>query len=368
MLQLFRRPVEKIFSRAGITINGTQPWDISVNDDRFYRRVLLSGSLGLGESYMRQYWTTQDLEGLFSRLVEAGLEQTSKRIPGQFLVGMLDRFFNQQTPVKSRANAEHHYNLGNDLFFKFLGGYKNYSCGYYKIAENLEDAQLAKMHRLCEMLELRQGDRLLDVGGGWGEFANFAATNYGCHVTSINIADEQIKHAREKCRDSNVEIIKSDYRDVSGTYDKIAVVAMFTHVGYKNYRPFMEKMFKLLEPGGKMVMETVGGVESKTRCEPWTNKYIFPGGQIPSMEQIDQSIEGVFRRVGEEEFGDDYVLTLRQWHRNFMEAWPSLSARYSESMRLMFEYFFLSVAGDFRAKGLLHYHIEFAREADYAER
>lgn len=367
LLNLLRWPVEKIFSRSGVTINGTRPWDISVNDNRFYRHVLLHGSLGLGESYMRQYWTTEDLEELISRLVSTGLESRSRNFPSQLLSRLFDRFINHQTQQKSKKNAEHHYNLGNDLFFEFLGDYKNYSCGYFKNTENLEDAQLAKMHRLCELLDLKEGDRLLDVGGGWGEFAKFAATHYRCHVTSINIAEEQISHAREHCRETNVNVVKSDYRDMSGTFNKIAVIAMFTHVGHKNYRQFMQTMCSLLEPGGKMVMETVGGVESKTRCEPWTNKYIFPGGLIPSMEQIDLSIEGLFSREGVEEFGDDYVLTLRQWHKNFVEAWPRLSARYSESMRLMFEYFFLSVAGDFRAKGLLHYHIEFARVADRAK-
>jgi len=360
-LSLFRRPVEKVFSRAGVNINGTQPWDIQVLDKRFYRQVLTKGSLGLGESYMDQYWTTENLEELFYRLVSSGLEQTSRRIPSQFFSRLSNRSFNRQTHTKSKSNAEHHYNLGNDLFFEFLGGYKNYSCGYYKDAETLEDAQLAKMHRLCQVLDLQGGDRLLDVGGGWGEFAKFAASHYDCHVTSINIADEQIKHARNHCAGANVEIVKSDYRDISGRYDKIAVVAMFTHVGHKNYRQFMQTMSGLLEPGGKMVMETVGGIECKTSCEPWTDKYIFPGGLIPTLKQIDQAIDGLFARESVEEFGEDYVLTLRQWHHNFMQAWPKLSAKYSESMRLMFEYFFLSVAGDFRAKDLLHYHIEFSK-------
>ena len=296
---------------------------------------------------------------MFYRLISAGLEQTSRLMPNQILPDVVARAFNQQTQNKSKSNAEHHYNLGNDLFFEFLGKYKNYSCGYYKNAETLDEAQLAKLHRLCELLELQEGDKLLDVGGGWGEFARFAATHYGCHVTSINIAQEQINHAREYCRGTNVDIVKCDYRDMTGSFDKIAVIAMFTHVGHKNYRQFMRTMSRLLNTDGKMVMETVGGTKSKTRCEPWTNKYIFPGGLIPSMEQIDKASNGLFQRVGVEEFGDDYVLTLRQWHSNFMDAWPELSAHYSESMRLMFEYFFLSVAGDFRAKDLLHYHIEF---------
>jgi len=364
-LKILQRPLDSILSRAGVSINGNQPWDITVIDNRFYGHVLANGSLGLGESYMRQYWSTQDLEELFYRLVSSGMEEVGNRIPGRIISRIFSRGLNRQTTHKSKKNAEHHYNLGNSLFFNFLGKYKNYSCGYYKEAETLDEAQLAKLHRLCELLELKKGDRLLDVGGGWGEFAKFAADNYGCHVTSINIAEEQIKHARQYCRDANVDIVKCDYRNMTGSFNKIAVIAMFTHVGHKNYRQFMETMSRILEPGGKMIMETVGGHRSKTRCEPWTDKYIFPGGLIPSLDQIDQSIKGLFLRDSLEEFGDDYVLTLREWHSNFKRAWPKLSEEYSNSMRLMFEYFFLSVAGDFRAKDLLHYHIEFSKVTDH---
>lgn len=331
-------------------------------DERFYRLVFLRGSLGLGESYMQQYWECDDLEGLFSRLVNSGLERRSQQLPMQRMSRLFDRVFNQQSRVKSLRNAEHHYNLGNDLFLRFLGPYRNYSCGYFKEAATLEQAQLAKMRLLCEKLELKATDHLLDVGGGWGEFARFAATEYGCRVTSINIADEQIEFARQHCSGTGVEIVKKDYRDLSGSFDKIAVIAMFTHVGYKNYRSFMETLHGLLAPDGRMIMETVGGLSPKVCCEPWTNKYIFPGGLIPTLGQVDVAIDGLFRRVAVEEFGHYYTRTLRCWHENLMAAWPTISDHYSETMRRMFEYYFLSVAGAFSARGLLHYHIEFIPE------
>ena len=360
-MRLLRSPVASAFARADVSLDGSRPWDIAVHDERFFRQVLMHGSLGLGESYMRQYWSADDLEELFRRLVCCGVETTAQRSPGQYFSRLVSRFANQQSPRRAKHNAEHHYNLGNDLFFEFLGRYKNYSCGYFRQARTLDEAQLAKMQRLCELLQLSERDRLLDVGGGWGEFARFAATRYGCHVTSINIADEQIAHARQYCRGTGVEVVKSDYRDLSGSFNKIAVVAMFTHVGHRNYRRFMQIMHRVLESGGTMVMETVGGLTSKSCCEPWTNRYIFPGGVVPSMAQIDAAVDGLFSRDVVEEFGQDYAVTLRQWHHNFMAAWPKLSHRYSDSMRLMFEYFFLSVAGAFRANGLLHYHIGFSR-------
>jgi len=356
---LGRRIVEWIFGFADVAIDGSRPCDIRVSDERFFARVLYQGSLGLGESYMQGWWTCDDLEELFYRVISAGLERISQALPIHAAGRLIDRFVNQQTRERSLDVAERHYNLGNDLFFSFLGGCKNYSCGYFESSgtRTLEEAQAAKLEKVCRELDLRPGDRVLDVGGGWGEFARYAATRYGCHVTSINISDEQIAYASAYCDGETVEIHKCDYRDISGTYDKIAVVAMLTHVGHRNYRTFMEIMHRCLIPGGVLLIETVGSRVSRTNCEPWTNKYIFPGGMIPSLEQLDHSFAGLFHRVRMSEFGLSYVPTLRAWHRNLLAAWPGLESHYGESVRLMFEYFFLSCAGAFRARDLLHWHI-----------
>ena len=137
-------------------------------------------------------------------------------------------------------------------------------------------AQRQKLKKVAALLDLRPGDRVLDVGGGWGEFARYAATEHGCVVTSINIAEEQIKFAREYCKDTGVEIRRCDYRDITGRFDKIVVMAMLTHVGYKNYRGFMEIMDRCLEPGGLMLVDLfVGGHKSRKNCEPWINRTSF---------------------------------------------------------------------------------------------
>jgi cyclopropane-fatty-acyl-phospholipid synthase len=362
--RLSERIVSWLFSFADVAINGNRPWDIRVRDDRFFATVLLEGSLGLGESYLRSWWACDDLEELFYRLITGGLERVSRALPIQVLGRLSDALVNQQTMQKSLRVAERHYNRGNDLFLSFLGTYKNYSGAYYEsAARTLEDAQLAKMEKICRELDLRPGERLLDVGGGWGEFARYAATRYGCRVTSINIADEQLAYAANYCRDANVEIRKCDYREVTGRYDKIAVIAMLTHVGYKNYRLFMQTMDGCLEPGGTILVESVGGHVSQRNCEPWTDKYIFPGGMIPSLEQLDRSIRGLYRRTRLSEFGLSYVDTLRSWHRNLLDAWPTLQQRYGETTRLMFEYFFLSCAGAFRARDLVYWHIVLSKPA-----
>jgi len=356
-LKLTERLLASIFARADVAIDGQRAWDIRVLDPRFYRTVLLRGSLGLGESYMRQWWTCADLEELFFRLIRGGLENVSRLLPMIALGRALASALNQQTTEKSRRVAERHYNMGNDLFLSFLGGYKNYSSGDFDNVVSLEQAQLQKMERICRGLALTKEDRLLDVGGGWGEFARYAADRYGCQVTSINISDEQIRHATQYCKNSSVEIRKCDYRDVAGRYTKIAVIAMLTHVGRKNYRQFMESMDRCLEPGGLMLIESVGAPLARSNCEPWVNKYIFPGGVIPSLADLDRAVDGMLRRESTIEWGSSYVKTLRAWWRNLDNSWPELRSHYSKETRLMFEYFFLSCAGAFRAEDLLYWHV-----------
>ena len=156
---------------------------------------------------------------------------------------------------------------------------------------------------------------------------------------------------------------KCDYRDTAGRYTKIVVMAMLTHVGCKNYRRFMEIMHRCLEPGGLMLIESVGAAASRSNCEPWTDKYIFPGGMIPSLHQLDHAAAGLFVRERHSEFGLSYVHTLRAWQDNLTGAWPKLSERYSETTQRMFEYFFLSCAGAFRARDLLYWHLLMSKRA-----
>ena len=330
-------------------------------DPRFFRTVLTQGSLGLGESYMRGWWTCNDLEELSYRMIRSGLYKTSRLLPQAVMANLLDAILNRQSKQKSLRVADQHHPLPNDVILDVLGRYHLCSCGYFQGTDDLDMAQRLKLEKASRLLDLRPGDRVLDVGGGWGEFARYAALHRGCRVTSINIADEQIKFATEYCKDTGVEIRKCDYRDVTGQFDKIMVMAMLTHVGPKNYRRFMETMDRCLEPGGLMLVESVGGHESHRNCEPWIDRYILPGGVVPSLEQVDRAAAGLFTRKLVDEFGSSYVQTLRAWHRNLVRTWPSHRHRYDERMRLMFEYFFLTVAGAFRAGYLLHWHVLFQK-------
>ncbi len=217
------------------------------------------------------------------------------------------------------------------------------------------------MELICKKLDLRRGDHLLDVGGGWGELARFAAANHGARVTSINISEEQMRHARERCRGLDVEIVRCDYRDLRGTFDKIMAIAMFTHVGPNNYRGFMEQMARALAPGGVLVMEGVWGNASQTMGDPWVDRYIFPGAVIPSGAQTFAAVEGLFVVEDLHNFGPHYATTLRAWNQNFQRAWPSLRARYDERTRRMFEYYFLAMAALFRARAMQNWQLVLTR-------
>jgi cyclopropane-fatty-acyl-phospholipid synthase len=349
--------ISRLFAAADVVIDGDRPCDVQVLDDQFYRAVLHRGSLGLGESYMQGWWRSDDVEEVTYRLSRAVLHRMARLLPLHLAAFLAATVVNQQSSAKSTMVVRRHYDLGNDLFCGFLGRYKSYSCVYFAGTSSLDRAQLAKMDLVCRRLRLTESDHLLDVGGGWGEFARHAATRYGCRVTSINIADEQLRYARELCRGLPVDVRKCDYRQLTGTYDKIAVIAMLTHVGPKNYRRFMRTMRDCTTPGGAMLIETIGSRFSKRNLEPWTDRYIFPGAVIPSARQLEAAMRGLFRRTGTAEFGAHYVPTLRAWHANLLASWPTLASRYPETTRLMLEYYLLSSASAFRIGHLRYWHI-----------
>jgi cyclopropane-fatty-acyl-phospholipid synthase len=303
------------------------------------------------------WWRADDIEELTYRLLRARLHWLSFALPPNPLRLLEAAFVNRQSRRGSALLADRHYNLGNDLFCGFLGSQMSYSCALFNGTSSLDTAQQLKLERLCQLLGLHEGDHLLDVGGGWGAFARHAASNHGCRVTSINIADEQIRYARDLCAGLPVEVVKCDYRDLTGTYDKVAVIAMLTHVGHTNYRRFMSVIHDCLADHGTLLIETLGSRVPKINVEPWTDTYIFPGGVLPSMGQIDRAAAGLFTREHVAEFGSHYIPTLRAWNANLQAAWPALSHSYPETTRLMLEYFFLTVAGAFRAGLFRYWHI-----------
>jgi cyclopropane-fatty-acyl-phospholipid synthase len=345
--------VGKLLARAGIAIDGPAPHDIQVHDERVYSRLLRDGSLGLGESYMDGWWDAQAVDRMLDRVVRARVEREIRANPRLAAQAAAARVVNMQSRSRSTEVAQRHYDVGDDVFEAMLDPLRTYSCAYWRGgAETLEQAQEAKLDLICRKIGLREGMQVLDIGCGWGSFARFAAERYCARVTAINIAPRQVEYARDACAELPVEVRLQDYRDVEGSFDAIVSVGMFEHVGSRNYRTYMQVMDRCLAPGGVALLHTIAGNTSTSVGGSWIRKYIFPGGQLPSLAQIGTALEGLLVCEDLHNFGPDYDRTLMEWERRFESAWPQLRSRYDERFHRMWRYYLLSSAAGFRSRRL----------------
>ena len=345
----FRRQVEKLITPADIRINGERPWDIQVHDDRFFRWVLAEGSLGLGESYMDGLWDCDRPDEFIRRLLTAGLDR--KVIPPSVVVNSIyAKLVNAQTPARSFKVGKVHYDLGNELYSAMLDKRMIYSCGYWKEAETLDDAQEAKLDLICRKLELAPGMRVLDIGCGWGGTARFIAERYGCSVVGITISEEQASLARQVCEGVPVEIRLQDYRSLDESFDRVLSVGMFEHVGARNHRTFMQTVSRCLKPEGLFLLHSIGSLRSISRGDPWMERYIFPNSMLPSARQITKAAAGLFVMEDWHNFGAYYDTTLMHWYRNFTAHWSRLEPYYDRRFFRMWTFFLLACAGGFRAR------------------
>jgi len=349
-MQQHEKLIEQWLADTGVRINGPDPWDIRVRDDRFYARVLKDGSLGLGEAYMAGWWDCPRIDEFICRLLKGNLEDKIRRNLRTLLFYLSARIFNRQSPARAGIVARRHYDLGNDLFFSFLDPCNQYSCGYFQGTDDLAEAQRKKLDLICRKIDLQPGDQVLDIGCGWGGLARYAAEHYGCTVTAVNISEEQIRFAREYCKNLPVTILHEDYRRIRGSFDKIVSVGMFEHVGKKNYQTFMKVGHRCLKEGGIFLLHTIGGNVSRVNCDPWVNRYIFPNGTLPSIAQISRAAEDLFVVEDIHNLGPHYNKTLLCWNDRFQGAWSRLSEKYDGIFKRMWEYYFLSYAGAFCAR------------------
>ncbi|MGI8465330.1 cyclopropane fatty acyl phospholipid synthase [Pectobacterium punjabense] len=347
---------------AGITINGTRPFDICVNHPGFFKRVLREGSLGLGESYMDGWWECERLDMFFHLVLRAGLKDTLPRRLHDLMRIATARITNLQSRRRSRVVGELHYDLGNDLFSLMLDPYMQYSCAYWKQAQTLEHAQEDKLTMICEKLQLKPGMTLLDIGCGWGGLAEFAARRYGVSVYGITISREQQTLAQQRCLGLDVIIKLQDYRDLDRHFDRVVSVGMFEHVGPRNYDNYFRIVRRSLKPNGLFLLHTIGANSTDSRLDPWIHKYIFPNGCIPSVVHIAQASEPDMVMEDWHNFGVDYDCTLMAWHTRFQQGWPQLATHYSERFRRMFSYYLNACAGAFRARELQLWQIVFSRD------
>jgi cyclopropane-fatty-acyl-phospholipid synthase len=341
--------VVDLAGRAGITINGTEPWDIQVRNEDFYSRIIRQPYLGLGESYMDGWWNCARLDEFFSKTIRAGLEDDLKnwKLAAHFLKA---RIFNHQKPSKTGESVRRHYDIGNNLYEHMLGKSMAYTCAYWKDAQNLDDAQIAKFDLVCRKIGLKPGMKVLDLGCGFGSFLKYAAEKYQVSGVGINLSKEQIKFARESCKNLPLEFQLIDYREAKGKFDRIVSIGLMEHVGYKNYKSLFQVARDRLNDDGLFLLHTIGNNESVTTIDPWTDKYIFPNGNIPSIKQLGGAMENLFVLEDWHNFGADYDKTLMAWHKNFVANWDQIKKDYDDRFYRMWNYYLLSCAGAFRAR------------------
>lgn len=354
--------ISAIFSLADITVNGTRPWDIQVHRPEFYDLILCDGSLALGESYMAGWWDCQSLDQFFFRVLSNDLEQKLKKSRSVILCSIKATLSNCQNKKKAWEVGEKHYDAGNDLFESMLDKHMAYSCAYWKNGtSDLNEAQEAKLELICRKVKLAPGMRVLDIGCGWGSFVRYAAQKYGVEAVGVTISKEQAKLARERCAGLPVDIRLLDYRDLDEEFDAIVSVGMFEHVGYKNYRQFMQIANRCLKPRALFLLHTIGSNYSTHHGDPWFDKYIFPNGMLPSIEQLGKASENLFVMEDWHNIGIHYDKTLTTWFDKFDNNWPEMQDKYDDTFYRMWKYYLLSMAGSFRSRSIQVWQIVFSK-------
>lgn len=344
--------IQDLLSVADVRLDGARSHDIRVHHPAFYTAVLQHGSRGLGDSYVNGHWDCERLDDCIHRLLAVDLNDRVKGMARLQLVfnAWRARCWNLQSIRRAHQVAHRHYNIDNDLFVRMLDSRMIYSCAYWERADTLEQAQRDKLDMICRKLELTRGERLLDIGCGWGGLAAHAAQHYGVQVVGLTVSSAQQQMARERCRGLPVDIRLQDYRDLREPFDKIVSVGMFEHVGVKNYGTFFDVVRQSLAPNGLFLLHTIGSNVTTQGTDPWIDRYIFPNGKIPSAVEMSKALEGRWIIEDWHNFGQDYDRTLMAWHRNVANAWPELSERYDRRFYRMWSYYLLACAGYFRSR------------------
>ena len=352
----------ELLEGVDIEINGSRPWDLQVHNQDLYKSIFFNGSLGFGESYMKGWFDCDRLDLFFEKILTSGIYNEIGGLP-LFFGKMKSKLRNLQSISRAFQVAEHHYDIGNDLFSLMLDKTMMYTCGYWtKDVSTLEESQLAKLDLVAKKLNLKAGMKILDIGCGWGRAAKHFANNYGVTVVGITISKEQIEYAKQNSDNMDVEFRLMDYRDLDEKFDAIYSIGMFEAVGYKNYEEFFEVVRSCLKEEGAFLLHTIGGNESTTTADPWVEKYIFPNGMMPSAEQIAKASEGIFIFDDWHNIGPHYDKTLMCWYDNFVNNYEKLKAKYDNEFYRMWTYWLLSSAANFRSRSLQLWQVLFSIE------
>lgn len=350
--------IEQKLKEVGITLNGTKPHDVQVHNPKFLDRILKEQSIGAGESYVDGWWDCERLDELFFLLCRNQKEKQFYSKLNIYLTILKNAIVNQQSREKSEDVARVHYNIGNKLYERMLGKSMAYTCGYWKEAKSLDEAQFAKYELICKKLYLKPKEKVLELGCGFGGLAKYIAQNYDCEVVAIDIGQEPSNYAKKHCEGLPVTVHQADYRDIdvynpkSIQFDKIVSVGVLEHIGYKNYDKFLNIAHAFLKKDGIFLLHSIGGDTSKNYCDAWIDKYIFPHGMLPSLKQLGHAFEKKFKVEDLHNFSAYYDKTLLAWHENLTNNWPELKDQYNEKFHRMMNYYLLSCAGSFRARSM----------------
>lgn len=353
-----------MLAAGDIHINGGRPWDVRIVNEDIFRRVVAQGMLGVGEGYMDGWWECDQLDEMIARAFRANFHRQI-RPAKEFIFALPAHIRNLQSKARAYQVGRRHYDLGQDLYRKMLDQRMIYSCGYWKEAKTLKEAQEHKLDLIARKLQFEPGMRVLDIGCGWGGALHYVCESYGVTGVGITISADQHATASELCKDLPIEIRLQDYRDLGSDpneqFDRIFSIGMFEHVGHKNYRTFMQIVRRCLTPDGLFLLQTIGQKLSLTIMDPWINRYIFPNGMLPSAAGITAAAEGTLNLEDWHNFPHDYERTLMCWYQNFERGWDELKDKYGEQFFRMWRYYLLASAGSFRAGGSQLWQIVFSR-------
>lgn len=343
------------------------PVQWTVQDRRFFSQLAGSGSLGFAESWMQGHWQTDDLTGLL-RILYRNL---SSRIPGASRLPGLSRMlqwfavrFNRNTRSRSRRQIAAHYDLSNEFFELFLDPTMMYSSGWFESPEStLYDASVAKLDRICQMLQIRPGNDVLEIGTGWGGFALHAAARHNCRLTTTTISAAQFDRARQRFQEAGVtdrvQLQNADYRDLQGQYDRVVSIEMIEAVGERDLDTYFRKCSELLRPGGRLVLQAIVMPEDRyatyRRSTDFIQQYIFPGGFLPSVTAMQQSIGRTsdLRLHALDDLSEHYARTLQEWRTRFLSQLSQVRALgFDERFIRMWEYYLCYCEAAFREQAV----------------
>lgn len=346
-----------LFSRAGIEVSESETADIVIRNRAFHRHVLTKGSIGLGDSYINGEWDSAEIDSVVYKILTSGIYQKLALVYD--FIGMTRRsIFNMQDREKAREVIEEHYDLPIEIYKAFLDPYFQYTCARFEGTDDLDEAQRIKMDNICKKLGLKEGDEVMDLGGGWGGLAQFMKEEYGANPTVVTLSKEQADYIR-KTHGEKIGLELCDYRemppDFLKKFDAIAMVGMLEHVGVKNYEELAEILNQNIKVGGKILIHSLYTPYSIPATNPWVHKHIFPNGELASHDMIQETFLKHFSPAsGEfesfEELTPNYPPTLRAWKQKLSEAREKGEITMSDAEYRKWKYYFMSYAGAIDAK------------------